>query len=72
MTLYEDDGVSFDYEKGAFTRIACSWNDGSRTLSLKSIRRGKDSKGSTTFSADRGSRGEQEPDFVGGSAAIGL
>jgi alpha-glucosidase/alpha-D-xyloside xylohydrolase len=35
MTLYEDDGVSFDYEKGAFTRIVCMWNDGLRTLSLK-------------------------------------
>jgi alpha-glucosidase/alpha-D-xyloside xylohydrolase len=41
MTLYEDDGVSFDYEKGAFTRIACSWNDGSRTLSLKADAKGR-------------------------------
>lgn len=34
-TLYEDDGTSFDYQKGAFTRIACTWNDSLRTLSLK-------------------------------------
>jgi alpha-glucosidase (family GH31 glycosyl hydrolase) len=41
MTLYEDDGASFDYEKGAFTRIVCSWNDGARTLSLKADAGGK-------------------------------
>jgi alpha-glucosidase/alpha-D-xyloside xylohydrolase len=35
MTLYEDDGISFDYEKGVFTRILASWNDSSRTLSLQ-------------------------------------
>ena len=41
MTLYEDDGVSFDYEKGAYTRILCSWNDRSRMLTLKRDRQGK-------------------------------
>jgi alpha-glucosidase/alpha-D-xyloside xylohydrolase len=45
MTLYEDDGVSFDYEKGAFTRIVCSWNDGSRTLSLRADPKGQVPKG---------------------------
>jgi alpha-D-xyloside xylohydrolase len=40
MTLYEDDGASFDYEKGAFTRIVCNWNDGTRTLSLKADAKG--------------------------------
>jgi alpha-glucosidase/alpha-D-xyloside xylohydrolase len=45
MTLYEDDGKSFDYEKGAFTRIVCSWNDASRTLSLKADEKGKLPKG---------------------------
>jgi alpha-glucosidase/alpha-D-xyloside xylohydrolase len=45
MTLYEDDGVSFDYEKGAFTRIVCSWNDGSRTLVLRADPKGRVPKG---------------------------
>ena len=52
MTLYEDDGVSFDYQKGAFTRIVCSWNDGSRTLSLKADPKGRDSEGEGVFSRD--------------------
>src|SRR5580704_663510 len=45
MTLYEDDGVSFDYQKGALTRIVCRWNDGSRTLSLKADAKGRIPKG---------------------------
>ncbi len=41
MTLYEDDGKSFDYEKGAFSRITCRWEERSRTLSLKADTRGR-------------------------------
>src|SRR5262245_29182265 len=32
--LYEDDGVSYGYEKGAFARIPLSWNDAARTLTI--------------------------------------
>jgi alpha-glucosidase/alpha-D-xyloside xylohydrolase len=39
-TLYEDDGTSFNYQRGTFTRIACSWDDSSRTLSLKADKTG--------------------------------
>ena len=35
FTLYEDDGVSFAYEKGMFTKIRCVWNDAARELSLE-------------------------------------
>ena len=35
FTLYEDDGESFLYEKGEFTRIACEWKDRERTLTLR-------------------------------------
>jgi alpha-glucosidase (family GH31 glycosyl hydrolase) len=35
FTLYEDDGRSFDYRKGEFTRIAMGWRNASRTLSLR-------------------------------------
>lgn len=41
MTLYEDDGVSFDYEKGSFTRIMGSWNDRSRVLTLTADAKGR-------------------------------
>jgi alpha-glucosidase/alpha-D-xyloside xylohydrolase len=32
---YEDDGISYDYERGDFSRIECIWSDKDRTLSLK-------------------------------------
>jgi alpha-glucosidase/alpha-D-xyloside xylohydrolase len=35
MSLYEDDGTSFRYQQGAFSSIACNWNDQARTLKLK-------------------------------------
>ncbi|HEX6964658.1 MAG TPA: TIM-barrel domain-containing protein [Gemmatimonadaceae bacterium] len=35
FTLYEDDGTSFDYRKGAWMGIAMAWDDAKRTLSLR-------------------------------------
>jgi alpha-D-xyloside xylohydrolase len=32
--LYEDDGTSYDYENGAFSRIPLAWDDARRTLSI--------------------------------------
>jgi len=32
FTLYEDDGVSHDYEKGAYATIPIRWNNANRTL----------------------------------------
>ena len=34
FTLYEDDGVTYGYEKGAFARIPIRWNDAARTLTI--------------------------------------
>ena len=34
FTLYEDDGTTYDYEKGAFATTALHWNDASRTLTI--------------------------------------
>jgi alpha-D-xyloside xylohydrolase len=34
FTLYEDEGTTFEYEKGAFTEIPLSWSDASRTLTI--------------------------------------
>jgi len=36
FSLYEDDGITYGYEHGNFTRLECAWNDRSRTLSLNS------------------------------------
>jgi alpha-D-xyloside xylohydrolase len=32
--LYEDDGASYDYENGGFSRIPLTWNDATRTLTI--------------------------------------
>jgi alpha-D-xyloside xylohydrolase len=34
LTLYEDDGLTYGYERGAFTRIPIQWNDAARTLTI--------------------------------------
>jgi len=34
FTLYEDDGVSYAYEKGGFTRIPIRWEDATHTLTI--------------------------------------
>ncbi len=34
FTLYEDDGLTYDYEHGAFTRIPIQWDDAKRTLAI--------------------------------------
>jgi len=32
FSLYEDDGVSFDFEKGQFNKVVLSWQDGRGTV----------------------------------------
>ncbi len=34
FSLYEDDGLTYAYEKGAFARIPISWNESTKTLTL--------------------------------------
>jgi len=34
FTLYEDDGLTYGYEKGQFSRIPLRWNDTTRTLTI--------------------------------------
>ena len=34
FTLYEDDGVTYGYEKGAYATIPIHWDDASRTLTI--------------------------------------
>ena len=34
FTLYEDEGDSYNYEKGVYSTIQFSWNDRSRTLTI--------------------------------------
>jgi alpha-glucosidase/alpha-D-xyloside xylohydrolase len=41
FTWYEDDGVSFEYESGAYFRADCAWNDAARTLTVTRDARGR-------------------------------
>ena len=34
FTLYEDDGLTYGYEKGAFARIPITWNEAAHTLTI--------------------------------------
>ena len=34
FTIYEDDGISNDYETGMFTRIPVRWTEATRTLTI--------------------------------------
>jgi alpha-D-xyloside xylohydrolase len=34
FALYEDDGLSYGYERGAFARVPVRWNDKARTLTI--------------------------------------
>ncbi|HVR20190.1 MAG TPA: TIM-barrel domain-containing protein [Polyangiaceae bacterium] len=57
--LYEDDGTSYAYEKGAFSVIPMRWNDATRTLTL-AARRGSFSgmPGERTFHVVRVASGK--------------
>ena len=34
FTLYEDDGLTYAYEQGAFSKIPIHWDDAARTLTI--------------------------------------
>jgi alpha-glucosidase/alpha-D-xyloside xylohydrolase len=60
FTLYEDDGISLQYLRGKDTRIHLSWNDKTRTLTLRPGAPDGDSAGDTaglpvqqTFAVER-------------------
>jgi alpha-glucosidase (family GH31 glycosyl hydrolase) len=68
MTLYEDDGKSFDYEKGAYSSIVCSWEERSRTLSLGADTRGSVPRG-RMFTVEIVDSGERKRFTMTGHAA---
>jgi alpha-glucosidase/alpha-D-xyloside xylohydrolase len=41
FTWFDDDGSSFEYERGNYMRVVCEWNDSSRTLTLARDPEGK-------------------------------
>src|ERR1017187_5684331 len=41
FTWFDDEGSSFEYERGNYMRVVCEWNDSSRTLTLARDPEGK-------------------------------
>ncbi|WP_336959978.1 TIM-barrel domain-containing protein [Sphingobium aquiterrae] len=69
-TIYEDDGDSFAYAKGAFSRIELHWSDAARTLR---VTRGHGTPARRTFAVRMaGQEGTRPLSFDGRSATITL
>lgn len=70
FTFYDDDGITFAYERGDFEEIAMRWDDASKTLSLHR------SKGSRTrrraFRAKLAGGAEKSFTLAGSSASVKL
>jgi alpha-glucosidase/alpha-D-xyloside xylohydrolase len=48
-SLYEDDGISLDHERGEFTRLDLAWDDQTRTLTWKADEHGKPTQEKTVL-----------------------
>ena len=72
LALYEDDGSSYDYQRGQFARIECSWDDASRVLTLQADAAGK-LPVNKTFSVEVvGTSGSKQVAFSGKRTSIHL
>lgn len=72
MTLYEDDGKTFDYKMGGFTNIHCSWDDRLRTLSLRADTRGRVTRGRVFTVEAADNKRSKRLTMAGGAASIEL
>ena len=72
MSLYQDDGNSFGYLKGQFSRIVCTWNDRERNLTLKADPLGKLVKREAIVVEMAGTPGSKPLTMRNGSASIHL
>ncbi|MDR1807092.1 MAG: DUF5110 domain-containing protein [Propionibacteriaceae bacterium] len=67
--LYDDDGVTYDYEQGEFTVVRCAWTDATRHLSLWAERWRRDAPMAFTIRTPDTTRAL---DFSGGNAELDL
>jgi alpha-glucosidase (family GH31 glycosyl hydrolase) len=72
MSLYHDDGVSFAYLQGQFSRILCTWNDAQRLLTLKADSEGKLSRRQAMVVEVAGASGNKPLTMRNGTASIHL
>jgi alpha-glucosidase/alpha-D-xyloside xylohydrolase len=70
--LYEDDGISFGYHKGQFSRVLCTWNDGQRLLTLKADPSGKLPIRQAIVVEMAGAAGTKPLTLINGAASIHL
>jgi alpha-glucosidase (family GH31 glycosyl hydrolase) len=70
MSLYQDDGISFAYKKGQFSRIVCTWNDRERILTLKTDPLGKLLRREAIVVEIAGTPGNKPLTMHSGAAAI--
>ena len=72
MALYEDDGISFGYLQGQFSRLLCTWNDKNRTLTLKADPAGQLPKRQSILVEIAGVTGAKPLTLHSGAATIHL
>ena len=72
FSWYEDDGASFRYRQGDFTRIECTWDDASRNLTLAWGSDGKPSPGRKVrvMAMDRGAAKLVTPGQISTAVAL--
>jgi alpha-glucosidase (family GH31 glycosyl hydrolase) len=70
MSLYQDDGVSFAYQRGDYSRILCTWNDRESTLSLKTDATGKLPMTQAIHAEIAGASGSKPLKLHGGTATV--
>jgi alpha-glucosidase/alpha-D-xyloside xylohydrolase len=72
FALYEDDGESFRYQRGEFTRVACEWRDRERTLTLRVDARGRPVTGRKMRACLAGSTGTETITLTGPVTVVKL
>jgi alpha-glucosidase (family GH31 glycosyl hydrolase) len=72
LSLYDDDGASFRYEQGEFTRIECSWNNSDRMLTLKATTGGRPPTNKALSVEVVGTPGSKQVTFSGKMISIRL
>ncbi|MGH8297779.1 MAG: TIM-barrel domain-containing protein [Steroidobacteraceae bacterium] len=72
FALYEDDGESFRYQRGEFTRVVCEWRDRERTLTLQVDPKGRPATGRKMQVCLAGSSATAAITLTGAVAAVKL
>ena len=72
LSLYDDDGSSFRYEQGEFTRIECSWNNKDRILTLQGSAGGRPLTNKALSIERVGTPGSKQVTFSGQMTSIRL